>query len=580
MSYTEINQEKGMGFGGMPHSALLSKLEETDPDDIVAVRGGERYDDEDDFGDYVRGEIVDWGPDDIIHEEDHARRDPALSRTMVNLRLGGGRGPNDHHLPSHPDLFYGFTGNDPRGADTQPRLDLIARGQNDVRARQAEVRMGVNVGHGEHIEADRPWGGDAFARSQNETKRRLKGYMRWFTAQKTGLAPSRSVVTDGAYGLQREVVVDSGSESFDVEMPAAPAARRVGRAADESAPWRQTVHGADLAVQKYSAALRGGRAAAGVSGGALVATAGGDEQEFGREAEGSTVNRNLLATVMAGAAVRARRGGDTEFAPDAAHFVPGRSAPTQDLAAAAHRGAADQDGTDGVVGQLLGRGLVPSGDRQKSVYRPAPDHLVVARPDVAGAMARRLRGGVDTRAAHAWSGTDGRRPGFSESVAAGGIGPTPGGDYRAVAGLSEMPLSRAAAADGLVVHHYGSFAPVRPADPVGVAAAGGFASASGGFAARREGHSAAPRFRSHTQAPGGLGTPSTGFVSEATRAGGTGGGIGDKKIRSSGLHDGGDDVMREDGLASGHYDSGPPQVGRLVDELGLGGANSVNGLRA
>ena len=39
MSFMEINDEKGMPFGGMPYDEIAYKLEETDPDLVAEVRG-------------------------------------------------------------------------------------------------------------------------------------------------------------------------------------------------------------------------------------------------------------------------------------------------------------------------------------------------------------------------------------------------------------------------------------------------------------------------------------------------------------------------------------------------------------
>ena len=111
----EINDQKGMRHGGMPYDTILYKLEETDSELIDEVRGEDDFHDiQDDFTNYVRTEITDWAPDGTFLESDTVRRDPALSRSMLNLRYNGTRGSYPE-LPRHPELFYGFTGNDPRG---------------------------------------------------------------------------------------------------------------------------------------------------------------------------------------------------------------------------------------------------------------------------------------------------------------------------------------------------------------------------------------------------------------------------------------------------------------------------------
>ena len=267
-----------MPYGGMPHDALLSKLEETDRELVAEVRGDDPFfDTEDYYNEYVRAEIIDRTPDSTFLESDHPRRDPALSRTVLNLRHAGGRGPNDYRLPQHPELFLGFTGNDPRGADTPPRLDK-SRAQMAARARGREVRMGHNIGHGDFVEADRPWSGTAREYDKKEIQRRLKGYMHWFPTQKEGRPWGRNTVADEFYGLRRATVRDGGEGLYvpEQDQPAeaisagwlqqkacdpvlgaeTDGVRRVTRAAS-GAPWRNTTGDAGFAVQRYAATARG-----------------------------------------------------------------------------------------------------------------------------------------------------------------------------------------------------------------------------------------------------------------------------------------------------------------------------------
>src|SRR3989338_11546883 len=110
MSYTEIRHREGMPDGGMPYDIILGKLEETDND--LIDKYDEFHDLEEDHKDYVRSEIVDWSPDAPYLESDQVRRDPGLARSMLNLRYNATRGSRPE-LPRHPEMFYGFTGNDP-----------------------------------------------------------------------------------------------------------------------------------------------------------------------------------------------------------------------------------------------------------------------------------------------------------------------------------------------------------------------------------------------------------------------------------------------------------------------------------
>ena len=197
MSFMEINDEKGMPFGGMPYDEIAYKLEETDPDLVAEVRGYDPfYDHELAHDNYVRSEILDWSPDETWLESQHPARDPARARAQLNLRYSGGRGPNDYRLPNHPELFMGFTGNDPRGRDVEQPVIARVRGQQAARARNLEVRMGHNVGHdgpGGFIEADRPWTGMSKEYDKKEMQRRMKSYLQWFPAEKVGRPGGRKV---------------------------------------------------------------------------------------------------------------------------------------------------------------------------------------------------------------------------------------------------------------------------------------------------------------------------------------------------------------------------------------------------
>jgi hypothetical protein len=612
MSWTEINQERGMPFGGMPYDEILYKLEETDPELVADVRGDDPFFDiEDDYDQYARAEIIDRAPDDTFLESDHTRRDPALSRTVLNLRHAGGRGPNDYRLPQHPELFLGFTGNDPRGVDNQPRLDKL-RAQTVARAREREVRMGHNVGHGDFVEADRPWGGAAMEYDKKEVQRRMKGYLHWFPAQKVGRPWGRNTVADEFYGLrQRHEVVGDGDEGLYVPEQDQPhssagwpqhggydpvrgaegdAPRRVDRAADaDTAPWRNTTGDADLAVARYTASTRGGRETFGpnASGGARAAATQADG-DFGVHARGAAANRRVLAEGMSAAAAHRRaltrqQGGDADHGRSVQAQRVGKSAPelARDIALAARQGHHDQamraagqvqDHEGGMLGPGAGLGA-PPGDRQAALHSVQQSHAgpANARLANAGAMVRGLREGTSAefrmvQGQAVAAGKMGTATGEIDMMAVGG-GLAPSADYGAALRQGEAPLARAAAAADLEVHHYGQRTHANlqnPMDVVHSAQAGGFASARAGMMGRREGRTKAPEFRSHTQDPTLLGTDADrafGSIGEYAGPHTSAVSIGDKNLRASVLADGGDDVM-------GHHG---------FDDFGEMGASSMGG---
>jgi hypothetical protein len=152
------------------------------------------------------------------------------------------------------------------------------------------------------------------------------------------------------------------------------------------------------------------------------------------------------------------------------------------------------------------------------------------------------------QAAAVAAGKLGAAPGGEGAYAVGG-GLAPSADFSAALRLGAPTHARAAGAADLEVHHYGRRAQANfggPADAVGAAQAGGFASARASREGRRTGRSKAPEFRSHTQAPNSLGAEADRtFGAVGEHAGPHTGGlsIGTKSIRASSLFDGGDDTM-------------------------------------
>src|SRR3990172_4982502 len=308
MSWTEINHSKGIRSGGMPYDRILEKLEETDPALVDDVRGYDLFHDiEDEYKNYATDEIVDWTPDAPYLESDQTRRDPALSRGILNLHLNGTRGSRPE-LPRHPELFYGFTGNDPRGAVNDPRFDQV-RGHITGRVGDLTVRMQDSSDF--HL-AESPWTNQAISYGKKEIQRRLKESTRIFTPQKEGRPWGRNVVLDDLapkrtrleqFAVGDDGLADGAAATPDAEGCAAAPARffardhgptsgsvifalrgvdHAFREGAERAPWRNTVEDQELPVQRYGQRRGAGRSTLGddAVGGARVAAVA-TEQDFG-----------------------------------------------------------------------------------------------------------------------------------------------------------------------------------------------------------------------------------------------------------------------------------------------------------
>lgn len=194
MSYTEVRTREGMPYGGVPHDTILMKLEATDPDAVDAVRG---YDPDNSvseaYRNHARNEIIDWSPDVPGVESDGPRRNPSASRMVINRHYNGNRGSYSDEAARHPEMFIGFTGNDPRGTTNDPRFDQV-RGHMTSRAANLTARMGDN--NSDHV-AERPWTNQSIGYGMQEVKRRVKRSTHVFTVSKEGRPAGRNTTVSG-----------------------------------------------------------------------------------------------------------------------------------------------------------------------------------------------------------------------------------------------------------------------------------------------------------------------------------------------------------------------------------------------
>lgn len=98
------------GHGDMPPSMLMAKFEETT---------GDMY--EENYDNYARGLLTDWGPDNNKFEHEEVRGSVNRSSGRLQLLHNGHRG--DAETPYRSEHFDGFMGNedrDPRGINTEP----------------------------------------------------------------------------------------------------------------------------------------------------------------------------------------------------------------------------------------------------------------------------------------------------------------------------------------------------------------------------------------------------------------------------------------------------------------------------
>lgn len=565
-------------YGGIPDDALLLKLEETDPR-LFNEHNDQFYDIKDNYNNYVRSEITDWNSDAPFLESDNTKRDPSLARSMINLRYNGTRGSSSR-LPSNPDLFYGFTGNDPRGANNDPRLDKL-REQMTVRGANLEIRMGNN--DVTQI-AEQPWSDLSLSYSRKEIQRRQKANSIIFNAQKEGKSLSNNTVTTDRDN--RSSTLDTGDESLGsidrfassdykaANENCSDGIRGVNINKDaDSAPWRHTISDGTLGVQQYGQNRGAGRSklSSNAQGGGKLKTNIVD-QDWKESKNSSSTNRNSLAATMAVATRHhhaIRSGIHDSYKVSGSDYenigiAGGNLKPSDDVAHIYRHSTQDQSHKKEYDNTVAGAGLKPSTDVNKINRRTTEDqsHKNEISNNIVGAGLKPNNRPVRKTEAHVTNNThltnlsaivQGLKEGSASSKRriAGAVstmtdfdsndinpnnkGMKPSEDFTQIKLLSDMQVINAAAAEDLVVHVYSSM----PKQQENKAAMGTIAYDNNTWALSQEalqlGISKTPgEWLSHTQDNTVLGdTPDRIFgLDEVFKGAGDGAAMGSKNLRA------------------------------------------------
>lgn len=155
--------------------------------------------DTNDFDKFARFTLVDRSPDEPFLESDHSKQNTQQgkehSTMQMNLRYNGGRGSRDHEYPRHSELFIGFGGgHENRGADGNPRFEEF-RPAMVVRGDSKEVRMGLNVGHTDLQDHDKPFVGPSVIDGRLKAQPWAKNQYKVFYKEKEGkLMPANFII--------------------------------------------------------------------------------------------------------------------------------------------------------------------------------------------------------------------------------------------------------------------------------------------------------------------------------------------------------------------------------------------------
>jgi hypothetical protein len=419
---------QGMPYGGVPADMILQKLEETDPRYLppAAGRVGDGF-----TGlvhkDYMIGEILDRTPDQGYLEADRARRNPQMSREVLNTRYNGTRGSAGADYPRHPEMFLGFTGDDPRGTTNDPRFEEM-RKQMAHRTRLLEPTMGNSVGHdggfGEapHQEAERPWTGPALQKMRTAVHEDVRRRMKIFTAEKEGRSSGNNTTSGSRANTgmltSRSAVLGAGSEQWDPNTAAGGAERSDARAFAENTRdgfvnastgkntrraislHAATISTVDMPTAKYGRTLRGRTKGSGTVANRAQHMVDRQQQDWGRTRGGRSVAGSKALVLAMSEKARTRRAaavrdptsaagvrssaGDGLTTADRPHARAFNADPeATDVARAYYQASPDQ--TPGV--QLVGRNAVPgaalakaarddrSGASQQAPWRTEQNHV-------------------------------------------------------------------------------------------------------------------------------------------------------------------------------------------------------------
>jgi hypothetical protein len=197
-------RNKGLPYGAIPYSELLNKLEETDTDKLPE-------DHRIDYLNYLRSEIVDRSLDKPYLESDTTKRDPSLSKSIINLRYNGSRG--EYENPRHPEAFIGFMDSDPRALDNNPRMDQYTS-QISTRMPNLEIRMGHNS---EDTDPQRPWSNQSLNQCRVDIQNAMRVNTKVFTDERDGHSLNRNVVSEYDHNKKQLVYKDILPVGLDTE---------------------------------------------------------------------------------------------------------------------------------------------------------------------------------------------------------------------------------------------------------------------------------------------------------------------------------------------------------------------------
>jgi hypothetical protein len=228
----------GSGYRGAPRTIL--------PDFMVSQRFEQTIvpgDRSDAYYAYSRNLITDRRPDKPFLESDQPQRRTARN-DVINLRRFATRGSTSVP-PRHPEISYGFFGDDPRGVVNQPRMHLL-RDAITTRARVITPTLTDDVGHNEpgalSKTVESPITGPQYEQYKQQYRDEIRKHIKVFSRARynklNGLNPMFMPLQRVARGLRSFIRTIGGEKQKTADELAACRVRRFDVANPNITPWR------------------------------------------------------------------------------------------------------------------------------------------------------------------------------------------------------------------------------------------------------------------------------------------------------------------------------------------------------
>ena len=276
-----------MPYGEIPYSYYEEKMASTPSTDVP----------DDYFLTYARGELSDRTMDKPAFEHEERYGPNPYSNTILNLRYNGTRG--EVEFPNHPEMFIGNMDREERKMDGQPNFEKL-REHMTLRTEVLKTHMGDN--HEGQI-VDSPWTQVSINRGRQDINQRVKDNTKVFLESRGNDMRSKHRITYDAEEREaerRQNQIDDGQHSNIFDFVSSESEQIGGGlvASKNDAPWRNTVTGTNLEVEKY------GR---GTANGLVTDSRGGinkhvkSSHAWNKETQSKGATRQVLAATMAAA---------------------------------------------------------------------------------------------------------------------------------------------------------------------------------------------------------------------------------------------------------------------------------------